>query len=762
MEGGLAERESVFQTADEAFRKKQILWAARWLILSTIVIFCLETLLMVVLELLLDLPQSLILVLDGLVLVLGLLPLNYAFVVRPLIRQVEEHRRTNQELVKTNEILERFFSISDVLIAYLDSNFNFLRVNQAYANADQRALADFIGKNHFDLFPNAENQAIFESVVRTGTSYVAYEKPFEYAGHPERGISYWDWSLQPVKDPAGQVVALILALTDVTARKQAQLALAESERRFRAVFNQTFQHSALLDSRGRIRVANQTMLDFIGLAQAEVEDRLLWQVPWWDSTPFSPTEGEGGIQAAVEQAAGGTVTRSEHRVRSVTGETAIMDITIKPLLDEIGNTVLLIFEARDITEHSRAEEALKRREATIQNLYLVERRARQFAETLRRAILSLSGSLNSETVLEKLLDHLFEVVPYTSAHILMLEDEDHLVVRLARGEESWTAEECLSGRLFDFGDLAFFEPLLKERLTLSVPDTLLYPGAIFPPTDPNVLSWLGLPLEAGDQVIGICLLEHRCPGFFTDDLVAWATALAGQAAAAIHNAWLFEQVRDGREHLQALSRQLVEAQERERYFIARELHDEAGQALASIKFGLHHLELISGDQQKVVAHIHELKQIADGVMDELHRLSVNLRPAALDHLGLVAALRQHVEAVSGQHGLPIRLDIIGQVERLPDEMETAIYRIVQETLTNIIRHAQASRVDILLERRDQRLCLSVEDDGVGFDPHFSQTSHLGILGIRERADMLGGKVAIESSPGKGTMILLEVPWPSGS
>ena len=387
MEGGLAERESVFQTADEAFRKKQILWAARWLILSTIVIFCLETLLMVVLELLLDLPQSLILVLDGLVLVLGLLPLNYAFVVRPLIRQVEEHRRTNQELVKTNELLERFFSISDVLIAYLDSNFNFLRVNQAYANADQRALADFIGKNHFDLFPNAENQAIFESVVRTGTSYVAYEKPFEYAGHPERGISYWDWSLQPVKDPAGQVVALILALTDVTARKQAQLALAESERRFRAVFNQTFQHSALLDSRGRIRVANQTMLDFIGLAQAEVEDRLLWQVPWWDSTPFSPTEGEGGIQAAVEQAAGGTVTRSEHRVRSVTGETAIMDITIKPLLDEIGNTVLLIFEARDITEHSRAEEALKRREATIQNLYLVERRARQFAETLRRAIL---------------------------------------------------------------------------------------------------------------------------------------------------------------------------------------------------------------------------------------------------------------------------------------------------------------------------------------------------------------------------------------
>ena len=101
--------------------------------------------------------------------------------------------------------------------------------------------------------------------------------------------------------------------------------------------------------------------------------------------------------------------------------------------------------------------------------------------------------------------------------------------------------------------------------------------------------WLGIPLLAGDQVIGACVLEHICPGFFSDERVHWA-ALTGQAAVAIHNAWLFEQVRESRERLQALSRRLVEVQEHERHFIARELHDEAGQMLASVMFGLRLME----------------------------------------------------------------------------------------------------------------------------------------------------------------------------
>ncbi len=108
------------------------------------------------------------------------------------------------------------------MIAYMDRDFNFIRVNQAYAEADERTPEFFIGKNHFGLYPSEENEAIFRHVVEDSEPYFAYEKPFEYAGHPERGVTYWDWSLQPVKEADGTVSGLILILLDVTDRKRAE------------------------------------------------------------------------------------------------------------------------------------------------------------------------------------------------------------------------------------------------------------------------------------------------------------------------------------------------------------------------------------------------------------------------------------------------------------------------------------------------------------------------------------------------------------
>ena len=213
-----------------------------------------------------------------------------------------------------------------------------------------------------------------------------------------------------------------------------------------------------------------------------------------------------------------------------------------------------------------------------------------------------------------------------------------------------------------------------------------------------------------------------------------------------------------RERLKALSRRLVEVQELERHHIARELHDEAGQTLASVMVGLHMIERESADQQAVIARCREVKQIADNVLENLHRLSVDLRPAALDHLGLEAALRQHAEMVSDQHKLPVQFVTVGKIERLPGDVETAVYRIVQEALTNIVRHAQATRVDILLERQPESIMVVVEDNGMGMDVNEPLYDRLGLVGMRERADMLGGTLTVESSTGKGTTIFLEVPW----
>lgn len=139
-----------------------------------------------------------------------------------LINALENEKESKRILLKTNELFERVFSSMHLMIAQMDRNFNFIRVNNAYAEADERSPDFFVGKNHFDLYPNEENEAIFRHVVETGEPYFAYEKPFEYPNHPERGVTYWDWSLQPIKDADGRVEGLILTLLDVTDRKHAE------------------------------------------------------------------------------------------------------------------------------------------------------------------------------------------------------------------------------------------------------------------------------------------------------------------------------------------------------------------------------------------------------------------------------------------------------------------------------------------------------------------------------------------------------------
>jgi signal transduction histidine kinase len=171
------------------------------------------------------------------------------------------------------------------------------------------------------------------------------------------------------------------------------------------------------------------------------------------------------------------------------------------------------------------------------------------------------------------------------------------------------------------------------------------------------------------------------------------------------------------------------------------------------------IERDAHDPESVTAGAADLKTIADGVIENLQRLAMDLRPASLDHLGLVAALEQYAQAISDRHKLVLRYEVIGIEDRLAPDKETAIYRIVQEALSNVVRHAQATRIDVLLEKRGQKLIVIVEDNGVGFDPNeAARSGRLGLVGINERVDMLDGTLTIESQPGVGSTLFLEVPY----
>jgi signal transduction histidine kinase len=222
---------------------------------------------------------------------------------------------------------------------------------------------------------------------------------------------------------------------------------------------------------------------------------------------------------------------------------------------------------------------------------------------------------------------------------------------------------------------------------------------------------------------------------------------------------LFEQVRASSERLQSLSRRLVEVQEAERLYIARELHDEAGQMLTSLMLDLRLLEKKASQPEAILKKVEEMEGSLNEVIENLHNVAMALRPASLDHLGLVSALRQHVGAVGEKHGLEARFRSKGVVKRLEPDMETVLYRIVQEALTNVVRHAKATQVDVVLTVRGDKLLVIIEDDGNGFNPEdVPPEGHLGLFGMRERVEMIDGKLVIESAPGEGTTIIVEVAY----
>ncbi|GEM_PF-682977 len=399
----------------------------------------------------------------------------------------------------------------------------------------------------------------------------------------------------------------------------------------------------------------------------------------------------------------------------------------------------------------------------IQNarLYSAEQKARLNAETLSAASTALTQTLEFESVLEVLLDYMQIAIPYDAAMIVLSEEESHYHARTIRDSEACPLFIDEVNSLIEIKWGSLFEEQIKLREAALVPDVSLDPKWKVPQEFDQVRCLLSLPLETKDKVIGVVIIIRTEVDSINDQNSQIAQAIVSQAAVAMQNAWLFEQVRAGREHLQMLSRRLVEVQETERREIARELHDETGQALTSLKLGLRLLEKDAAQPQNVIAHVADLRETTDNVMESLHRLAMNLRPASLDHLGLIATLKNFVDNIRLQSELKAKFRAIGFSNEIsiPENIETALYRIVQEALTNIIRHANASRADVILEYRDQKLVLIIEDDGRGLGTRDVSThDHLGIIGMRERTEQIGGKMILESTRDLGTTIVVEVPF----
>ncbi|MEU3349472.1 GAF domain-containing sensor histidine kinase [Streptomyces sp. NPDC006700] len=274
----------------------------------------------------------------------------------------------------------------------------------------------------------------------------------------------------------------------------------------------------------------------------------------------------------------------------------------------------------------------------------------------------------------------------------------------------------------------------------------------WPAAHPEMTDFLGLPIRDGDEVIGALFLanknrvRHEGGCGFTEEDEELLSILAQHAAIALTNARLYER-----------SRELTIAEERSR--LAHELHDAVSQKLFSLRLTAQAATaLVDRDPARAKGELQQVAALAAEAVDELRAAVVELRPAALDEDGLVATLRTQIQVLDRAHSARVTFTARG-IRALPAAQEEAVLRVAQEALHNALRHARADHVDVTLDRRGGGAVLRITDDGTGFDPKAVRRAgrHLGLVSMRDRASGAGGRLTVESVPGKGTAIEMEVP-----
>jgi signal transduction histidine kinase len=271
-------------------------------------------------------------------------------------------------------------------------------------------------------------------------------------------------------------------------------------------------------------------------------------------------------------------------------------------------------------------------------------------------------------------------------------------------------------------------------------------------------SLLVVPLRVQGVVIGTLGVSRDTPNRpYTDADQNYLQDLADRAAQAIENARLFETVQNARERMRQLAQQVVTAQEEERRRVSRELHDEAGQSLTALKIRLQILKgEVPPDLNVVRQSIDEVVKLTDSTMHHIRLLAQDLRPPVLDTVDFTTVLVSYCREFA--HRTHIQTDYHGDpFPTLPNGVKTFLYRFLQETLTNVVKHADASRVQVDARCTLDEVSLAVADDGFGFSPRFDGAAGIGLTGVRERLTLLGGWLDIESAPGEGSRLTAHIP-----
>jgi len=439
--------------------------------------------------------------------------------------------------------------------------------------------------------------------------------------------------------------------------------------------------------------------------------------------------------------------------RMVTGRLKQFLRVIKQVRPGHLDAKVIISGGDEITELARAFSRMKED---------LRDQARQLS-TFNALASAVGQSLNLREVMDTALRETLALTGLQAGWITLRQSEsDELWLAASRGLSEETVRvhrqcnwnRCVCSPIFESGRSQVFQD--NQQRPCPAAARLQREGLIFRACT---------PLQAREHVLGVMSLVGAPAGnegVFNEDSLRILTAVGREVGVAIENASLYEELRETEILRRRLLERGYELQEEERRRIARELHDQTSQQLTSILMTLK----VLGEARslsEVQARVEDLREMAAQTLEEVHDLALALRPRLLDDLGLLAALQHYLGEFRDRSHLPVDFQVLGlENRRLPPRVETTLYRIAQEALANVMRHAQAENVGVLLEVRDTSAILIVEDDGMGFDVSGAMGSHvhegnLGLYGMRERTALVGGTLTVESVPGEGTSVFAQIP-----
>lgn len=496
------------------------------------------------------------------------------------------------------------------------------------------------------------------------------------------------------------------------------------------------------DEQGLIRFINPNAMEYIGLHHTEAIGKSLDEVfhlVYEDSRePFDVLDFHRRMPKVASHVGFDGLLISRN------GNPLSVEAKITSIEDGKGRVHGMVLIFRDVTQQRLAVREIRRQANRAE------------------ALLQVASQLNSQLELKTVLNTICRITNQTL-------DASGTAVVLRGNERETFRNMAASGQDPDFESfegtaLELPRDLFEDILSVENPVVVLYEVQNLPVIsyfeafrELDIKTLALAALFRGNELIG-CLISAfaRKPKILPEDEITLLRGLADQASSAIENAELFEQVRAGRERQRKLAKSLVEIQEGERRHIARELHDHLGQLLTGLQFMLESTKHQSRGKQR--SDLEEIQNTVVNIIEQVREMSLNLRPGMLDDLGLVPTLKWHFERFTRQMGVNVNFFCDEVLSRFPADIETAAYRIIQEALTNVARHAKVGSVFVGLAIQQDTLWVEVVDKGRGFDASaVLEKPSSGLGGMRERAELAGGYFLLRSVLQQGTQVIAALP-----